>query len=153
MLDNVDVLCLCVAETLLGLKGTKKLVMLVPFCSAPCYTPCPFDFSILLHSLILALPYCRYPMFTHNRGWLVVSWDWSSTWDTCLPPTAFLPSLFCFSCSLLQLLKRHLFSFCWLGSWVLNFFLSWLAPEHTHTDLLLIAQEDSCPKGRLLTYH
>lgn len=56
MLD--DVLCLYGAETLLGLKGTKKLVMLEPtlLFGTLLHTgvPCPFDFSILLHSLILA---------------------------------------------------------------------------------------------------
>lgn len=31
MLDNVDVLCMYVTETLLGLKGTKRLVMLEAF--------------------------------------------------------------------------------------------------------------------------
>lgn len=31
MLDNVDVLCMYVAETLLGPKGTKRLIMLETF--------------------------------------------------------------------------------------------------------------------------
>lgn len=156
----------CRYKPLLGLKGTEKQVMLGPYILG-----LTLPVGSLLHPELEKPTHCLISVLRGSgkslhitREWLVVIWDppptpipphldWNSTCSTslCLCPFLF-PLVLSFLCPPFQLWNRHLFSLCGSDCRVLRLLASLASPwAHTHK-WPLIAWEDSCPRGRLLTY-